>query len=135
MNRDIRQLVTACRICEKFRRSHQKEPLIQEEIPRYPFDIVGMDLFEYAGRDYITLFDAYSNYLVSSTVHNKTLAHLIKIICQIFNMIGYPTIIKCDNCPFGSLEFKRFSEEYNIQFKFSSPGYPQSNGRLKRVWP
>ena len=46
--------------------------------------------------------------------------------------MGYPTIIRCDNSPFGSGQFRRFADEYNIQSRFSSPGYPQRNGLAEK---
>lgn len=76
--------------------------MTQEEISEFPFHIVAMDLFEYAGRDYVTLFDAYSNYLTAVRIRNKTSS--------------------CDNSPFGSSEFTRFSQQYNIEFRLSNPG-------------
>lgn len=132
MNAQIKELIASCNICEKFKRSNQKEPLSQEEIPKYPFHMVAMDLFEYAGRDYIALIDAYSNYLMAVDLKNKTSRSIIGVICRLFDKLGYPTVIKCDNSPFGSAEFERFSVEFNIQFRFSSPRYPQSNGLAEK---
>ena len=45
----IREVVQSCIVCERFRRNNQKKPLMQEESLKYPFHIVAMDLFEYAG--------------------------------------------------------------------------------------
>lgn len=63
---------------------------------------------------------------MTAKVQNKTSKHIIDMICQYFDKMGYPTIVKCDNSPFGSDEFDRFATEYNIKFKFSSPRYAQS---------
>ena len=123
----IRGMVQSCIVCERFRMNNQKEPLMQEESPKYPFHIVAMDLFEYAGRDFVAIFDAYSNYLI-----NRTSKHIIEQINQIFFKVGFPTILKCDNSPFGSREFDNYASEFNIKFKFSSPRYPQSNGLAEK---
>lgn len=37
MSEQIRQLVSQCTVCEKFKRNDQKEPLVQETSPAYPF--------------------------------------------------------------------------------------------------
>lgn len=132
MNSQIKEITSKCTICEKFKRNNQKEPLVQEETPKYPFHRVSMDIFEYAGRDFIALIDAYSNYLIAEPIRSKTSKHVIEVICGKFNTIGYPTIIKCDNSPFGSGEFERFASAANIQLKFSSPRYPQSNGLAEK---
>lgn len=132
MNKQVKELVASCTVCEKFKRQHQKEPLVQEQTPKYPFHVVSMDLFEYAGRDLVAVFDAYSNYLIALKLNNKTSGHIIGIVCGVFDKVGYPTIIKCDNSPFSSAEFDRFASEYNIQFKFLSPRYPQINGLAEK---
>lgn len=132
MNTQIKELVASCTICEKFKRNNQKEPLLQGETPKYPFHVVAMDLFEYAGRDFVALIDSYSNYLIALKVSNKTSKQIIDVIRCVFNKVGYPTSIRCDNSPFNSAEFDRFAAEYNIKFVFSSPRYPQSNGLAEK---
>lgn len=132
MNSQIKGIIETCEICEKFKRNNQKEPLKQEENPMYPYAIAAMDLFEYAGHDFIAIIDSYSNYLTACRLNNKTSKHIIERIREIFDKIGYPSIIRCDNSPFGSAEFDRFASEFNIQFGFSSPRYPQSNGLAEK---
>lgn len=132
MNTQLKEMIASCNICEKFKRNNQKEPLIQEQNPKYPYHIVSMDLFEYAGRNFIAIIDAYSNYLVAAGIDNKTSGHIIDIIVRVFNKIGYPSRIKCDNSPFNSAEFEKFARRYNIQFTYSSPRYAQSNGLAEK---
>lgn len=119
MNKQIKALVASCSVCEKFKRNNQKEPLVQGEMPKYPYHIVAMDLFEYAERDFIAIIDAYSNYLSAFPLKNKTSGHIIDCIRGLFDIVGYPTKIRSDNSPFGSAEFDRFANEYNIKFRFS----------------
>ena len=64
MNGQIKETVESCAICEKFARNNQKEELVQEEPPKYPFHIVSMDLFEYAGKDFLSMIDAYSGFWI-----------------------------------------------------------------------
>lgn len=66
-------------------------------------------------------------------LNNKTSKHIIENIRGLFDRVGYPTIIRSDNSPFGSAEFDRFANEYNIQLKFSSPRYAQSNGLAEKA--
>lgn len=49
MNKQVKELVASCSICDKFKRSYQEKP------PKYPFHVVAMDLFEYAGRDFVNV--------------------------------------------------------------------------------
>lgn len=57
---------------------------------------------------------------------------MIDTLDQIFSCYGYPTEMKSDNVPFNSREFEQYSNDSNIVFKFSSPGYPQSNGLAEK---
>lgn len=132
MTKQITEIVESCRICEKFARNNAREPLKPDVLPRFPFHITGMDLFEYGGKDYVSILDSYSNYLVSIPLENKTSGHIIKKIKNCFEIIGFPSVIRADNSPFASQEFKQYAEENNIQFKFSSPRYAQSNGLAEK---
>lgn len=132
MDKDIKQVVERCRICEKFSRNNAREPLQQDDIPKFPFHIVGMDLFEYEGKDFISILDSYSNRLVSIPLVNKTSKHIIDKLREKFIEIGFPTVIRADNSPFGSVEFQIFEKDFNIKFKYSSPRYAQSNGLAEK---
>lgn len=94
MGAKIKELVRSCTVCEKFNRNNQKEPIIQEETPKHPFHIVAMDLFEYAGRDFVALLDSYSNYLIAISLDIKTSEHIIERVNQVFFKIGFPIILR-----------------------------------------
>lgn len=132
MNSQIKEMIVSCKVCDKFKRNNQKEELVQEQNPEYPFQTVSMDIFEYAGHDFIAIMDAYSNYLASARLNNKTSQHIISVISRIFNIIGFPARIRCDNSPFNSAGFEKFANDSNIIFTYSSPHYPQSNGLAEK---
>lgn len=129
---DIKELVQNCLICEKFKRNNQKETLVQDKTPEYPWQRIAIDIFEYAGSDNIAIIDAYSCYLWSERLRNKTSGHMNEVLNYFFYRLGYPTEIRSGNSPFGSREFEKFANETNILFKFSSPRYPQSNGHAEK---
>lgn len=131
MNGLIKEKVKSCIVCEKFTRNVQKEPVIQEKA-KYPYHIVGMHVFEYAGRYFVSVYDSYSNYLVATELKNKTASQIIESLNALFFKIGYPTVIRCDNSPFNSQLFEQFALQNNIKFQFSSPHYPQSNGLAEK---
>uniref|UniRef100_A0A1A8J489 Integrase catalytic domain-containing protein n=1 Tax=Nothobranchius kuhntae TaxID=321403 RepID=A0A1A8J489_NOTKU len=77
-------------------------------------------------------FDYYSNFweidylpdTKSSTVIRKLKAH--------FARQGIPNIVFSDNGPqYSSTEFANFSRKWEFQHHTSSPGYPQSNGKVE----
>lgn len=132
MTEQIKELILGCVVCETFRRNNAKEPLRQDDVPEYPFQVIGIDIFEYAGRYYISLIDAYSNLVLSENLAHKTAGCVIDTLKKIFTKVGYPTTIRCDNNPFNSLEMENFFNDANIVVKFSSPRYPQSNGLAEK---
>lgn len=132
MTKDISEIVKDCMVCEKFKRSNQKEPLLQDEKPEYPFHKVSVDIFDYAGRSFLALIDSYSGFLCSELLSDKTASSVIKILNAIFCRYGYPTEIRCDNVPFNSEICDKFANDYNLRFVFSSPRYPQSNGLAEK---
>lgn len=99
MRGDIIDLVQNCRVCEKFTRNNQKEPLNQPAPPEYPFHRVGIDIYEYAGKNYLALIDAYSGYICTEFLKDKSIPTVTKALNVIFNHFGYPTTIRCDNNP------------------------------------
>lgn len=132
MSTQIKESVESCRICEKFRRKNQKEPLIEDEMPEYPFHMVGMDIFEFEGADFLSIFDSYSNFVIVRKLKNKSVKQIISELREVFDSLGYPTKIKSDNNPFNSTDFKEFANNHNIVLQFSSPHYPQSNGLAEK---
>ncbi|XP_053686073.1 uncharacterized protein LOC128735615 [Sabethes cyaneus] len=133
MTNDLTETVSSCVICEKFRRSNCKEPLVQEDIPEYPFQRVSTDIFEYGGHDWLVLIDAYSGFICSDRLQDKTMSSVCKLFDNVFNSYGYPTCVRSDNVPFNSLECERYANKNNIKFEFSSPRYPQSNGLAEKA--
>lgn len=133
MSKEIAELVRDCSICEQFKRNNQKEPLVQNASPDYPWQRISMDLFEFAGRDYLAIIDANSGFVCSEKLNSKTSSHIIGVLNGIFGRYGYPTEIRADNSPFGSREFEQFANATNVVIVFSSPRYPQSNGLAEKA--
>jgi len=132
MSVQIKELVHSCEVCEQFRRNNQKEPLIDDETPEYPFHMAGMDFFDYRGNNFLSIFDAYSNFLIVSRLKGKSVANVIEELRKTFDNYGYPSKLKCDNNPFNSFSFRNFANECNTLLQFSSPRYPQSNGLAEK---
>lgn len=132
MTNDITQYVQSCSVCEKFSRNNSKEPLVQESVPAYPFSKVGVDIFEYAGGNFISIVDAYSCQIFCEKLLEKSSRCVMETLQNVFYRFGYPSEIRCDNVPFGSHDFRKFANDSNIFLSFSSPRYPQSNGLAEK---
>ena len=64
MYKDIDRTVESCTICLEHQRAQQAEPLMQHEIPQRPWSVVGTDLFEQNGKQFLLIADYYSKYPV-----------------------------------------------------------------------
>lgn len=132
LNNEIENHILRCRICEKYRSSNIKEPLIPHPVPELPFQKIAIDILTYKGVDYLALIDYYSKWLEISKLKYKNAQEIIKILKFIFSTHGVPQIIIADNVPFGSYEFQKFAENWNITVVNSSPNYPRSNGMAEK---
>lgn len=69
----------------------------QENNHLYPFHRIAIELFEYAGKDFLSIIDSYSGYLVVAKLNQKSASHIVKKLSTMFNHLGYPTEIKFEN--------------------------------------
>ena len=142
MTSQIKDRVSSCSICNAFRNRQQRESLHPHEIPGLPWQVVGTDLFEYAGQTYLLVTDFYSKYFEIELLRQNTASCVINNLKKIFARFGVPDEVVSDN---GSQysntrnlfncthEFKQFSEEWGFRHTTSSPEYPQSNGAAERA--
>jgi hypothetical protein len=129
---DIKNLISACDVCQKYSRSNIKYPLLSHEIPSIPFYKVAVDIAEFNRLNYLVLIDYYSRWIEVYQIVNKTSETVIKKLKDIFSRFGIPQSIIADNVPFDSVEMKRFAKEWNLQIITSSPYYPKSNGLAEK---
>lgn len=132
MNSDLEKEVKQCTTCEKFQRHQQKETLRLEEVPLYPFNRIGVDIFEWGGKEYLSIIDAYSGFMIVEKAPKKSAEFIKNLLHQTFLNFGFPSVIRADNNPFGAKAIVDYCKSNNIQIKFSSPRFPQSNGLAEK---
>lgn len=69
---DIDNMFFPCAICEKCRSANIKEPLIPYSVPKYTFENIGIDILQFAGKNYLVLVDYFSKWI-----------ELVKIISKV----------------------------------------------------
>ena len=133
VSKEIESLVKHCRICARTTTTH-KEPMIVSQLPDYPWQKVGSDLFEFNGHSYIVLVDYFSRFLEVIKLTATTTSAIISIMKAVFSRHGIPELLISDNGPqYQSHEMKQFSQAYGFVHVTSSPHYPQSNGEAERA--
>ena len=130
MTKDVTDRVKTCSICEKYnKKSQQKEPLLQHEMPSRPFEKIAADIFFLDGQNFLLVADYYSKMPFVKTLKSMTSKETIDFLESVFATHGILKTLISDNArQFTSFEFDNFKKHTT-----SSPHYPQSNGFIERT--
>lgn len=133
MSKEIADMVSNCYVCCKYKKAKVKEPLMPREVPHEPWQMVGLDLFQYKGSDHLLVIDYFSKYAEVSKLKSTDASSVIDITKNIFARFGIPETVCSDNGPqFYNFKMKQFSKDWNFKHDTSSPYWPQSNGMVER---
>lgn len=103
------------------------------ETPAFPWQRVGVDLFQYGGKSYLSVYDALSNFPEVEELLDTSAEMVVSKLKAIFARNGIPAQVCSDNEPqFSSREFSRFAAQYDFEHVISSPGFPRSNGLAEK---
>lgn len=132
MTQDIKQYIQTCEVCNTYQAKQQKESMIPHEVTDRPWEKIGVDLFDLRGKQYLITVDYYSNWFEVDRMDKTTSVVVIKKLKRHCVTFGIPNVIISDNGPqFTSEEFERFTREWDIEHRTSSPGHQQANGRAE----
>lgn len=98
INKDIEERTRTFSVCQEYRQSQPKEPLIQHEVPSRPWQVLGTDLFFFNGDTYLIIADYYSkNFFVRKMPTQCTSQAVVHSTKEIFSEQGVPDKIISDN--------------------------------------
>ena len=130
----IEELIQSCKICQTFQNNNQKEPMLPHEVPERPWQKLGVDLFEFHGKEYLLIVDYYSKFLEVCVLEMLTSKCVVMHCKTVFARHGIPETVITDNGPqFNSKEFEMFAKEWNFVHVTSSPYCARSNGMAERT--
>ena len=133
VSNEVGDFVKQCHTCSQ-RCTPPVEPMIVSELPDYPWQKVGADLFELESVKYLLLVDYFSRFIEVVKLTSTTSTTIISVLKIIFSRYGIPERLISDNGPqFVSREMKAFSVSYGFVHVTSSPHYPQGNGQAERA--
>ena len=133
MNSDLTDHISKCDICSSYQSNQAREPLLSHKIVDRPWQKIGADVFTLDGTDYLCVVDYYSSYFEIDGLETKTAKGIAKILRKLFSVHGIPNQLISDNMPFSSQELKEFAASHEFEVITSSPGYPQSNGKVENA--
>ena len=128
ISKQIDEEVARYPVCEKYRKVPPGSLKITPT-PDYPWQKVGMDLFEWKGAQYLLIVDYFSRWIESALLKHTSSSRAIEHTKSIFARHAIPETAISDNGPqFVSCEFSQFSDQYGFEHHTSSPRHPQGNG-------
>ena len=99
----------------------------------FQIDIMIYDRFETNHYKYILVcIDVYSRYLQCRPLTNRKFPNIMKNLQNIFEQMGIPGAINCDN-EFNTYSFNEYATENNIKLYFSEPNDLNKNAIVERV--
>ncbi len=133
MSHEVETMVKQCSTCCK-NFDRRKEPIIPTELPTYPFQKVGTDLFHLQGTTYLLVVHYFSRYPEIKKLTNTNSNSIIMALKDIFARFRIPETVVSDNDPqYSSQEFVGFASAHDFCHVTSSPHFPQSNGQTEHT--
>lgn len=133
ISHEIENMVKSCLTCAKNARP-RREPMMPTELPTYPWQKVGTDLFQLKGKTYLVVVDYFSRFPEVQALSKIDSESVIVALKTIFTRFGIPEVVVSDNGPqYSSKEFSEFASYYGFSHITSSPYHPQSNGQAERT--
>uniref|UniRef100_A0A8C5MJX5 Gypsy retrotransposon integrase-like protein 1 n=1 Tax=Leptobrachium leishanense TaxID=445787 RepID=A0A8C5MJX5_9ANUR len=132
MQNEIKDFVSHCSACNEYAQAQQKEPMMSHVLPTRPWQIVSMDLLNYAGKDFLLIVDHYSDFWEIELLPDLSADTTIRRCKVQFARYGQPDRVISDNGPqFACEQFRRFSADWGFEHVTSSPRHPQANGKAE----
>ena len=132
LSTQLTTLVQQCSTCRK-ESPLPTPPLHQSTLPDRPWQVLGADLCELKGRQYLVLVDYFSRYPEVIELASLSSPAIILHLQSVFARWGIPETLRSDNGPqFSSQDFRQFAITFGFSHTTSSPHFPRSNGAAER---
>ena len=82
---------------QKNQRKQQLEPMKASDVLQYPYQMVGSDLLNWKGQDFVLVVDCYSRYWDIDKRYKTDSATVIKRLKHIFSRMGIPEVMRSDD--------------------------------------
>ena len=132
INADIEKYIKQCATCPEFQQTQAKEKIIHHEIPLWPWEAVGADIFHFNNINYLCVVDYNSKFPIIRKLQELSAEHLINAVSSIFAKYGIPWKLMSDTGTyFVSEKFRHFCKSINVEEAVSLAYHHQSNGQVE----
>ena len=137
MDGKVKTLVENCVACQAVGPSNPPEPMRITPTATEPWQSLAIDFYgpiPHSGQYLPVVTDTYSNFPEVEIVTSTSAKACIPKLDCIFATHGIPKKIKTDNGqPFNRNDFERYMAALGIEWKTSTPLWPQGNGNAESV--
>ena len=131
---EIKKMVRECGICNKYQAAQARLPILQPELPSFPWEKLGTDIFEIDGTKYLIIVDYFSRFPIIRKLNDITANTICNHFNSVFSEYGIPSTIVTDcGTQYTSEQFKNLCKEKGITVTYSSPYHHQTNGLSERA--
>jgi hypothetical protein len=135
MDKEAERLCRACFECQLVSSPSKPEPIVSTRLPDKPWDHLACDLLGPLpnGQSILVIVDYYSRFFEVAFLRSTVSANVVSACEDVIARWGVPPSLRSDNGPqFASKEFQNFLQEYGIQWRSTTPLWPQANGEVER---
>ena len=135
MDKDVEKFCGVCHGCQVTSGFDPPELMSHVFPPSAPWQDCGADLLLPlpTGENILVVIDYYSRFLEVAIMKSTTSAKIIEALTPMFARFGFPFSLRTDNGPqFVSKEFEAFLRTNGIEYRKSTPSWPQASGEVER---
>ena len=132
INADIKNYIKHCAMHLEFQQMQPKEKIICHNIPLWPWEIIGADVFHFTSKNYLCIVDYHSKFPVTKTVERLSAESLVNTVKIIFTKYAIPQKLMSDaGTNFISETFCQFCKSINMEQAVSLAYHHQGNGQVE----
>ena len=94
ITKQIEDVVSHCSTCSEYQNQYAREEMISSNVPDYPWQMVGTDLFHWDGMDFLLVVDYYSIFIEIDRLHNLKSEKVISKMKIMFSRYGMKSYVQ-----------------------------------------
>ena len=115
MSVHIHEMVANCSLCADYGKRQPSEPLKPTVPPKFPWEKIGSDLFEFRGEHFLVSVCYHSKFPEVTKMESTKSSAVVDELKRQFSVHGIPAEVIPDNEPqYSSCEFQEFVREYGF---------------------
>lgn len=136
MRASIRKYVASCDVCNRCKYDRKPPQIHRQDTPdpKYPCEILHMDIMEIQGQKFITCIDKFTKFAKFFSIRDRSLVQVRKKLIKILHYYTVPKILVTDNeRSFVSPLVETFIKSLGIKLYLTPVQRSEVNGQVERL--